>query len=41
LSNGEARSFLEDGDEVIMTAHAVREGFRSIGFGECRGRIAG
>ena len=41
LSNGETRSFLEDGDEVIMTAHAVREGFRSIGFGECRGRIAG
>jgi fumarylacetoacetase len=41
LTNGETRSFLEDGDEVIMTAHAVREGFRSIGFGECRGRIAG
>ena len=41
LSNGETRGFLEDGDEVIMTAHAVREGFRSIGFGECRGRIAG
>ena len=41
LSNGETRSFLEDGDEVIMTAHAVRDGFRSIGFGECRGRIAG
>jgi fumarylacetoacetase len=41
LANGETRSFLEDGDEVIMTAHAVRPGFRSIGFGECRGRIAG
>jgi fumarylacetoacetase len=41
LSNGETRSFLEDGDEVIMTAHAVREGYRTIGFGECRGRIAG
>jgi fumarylacetoacetase len=41
LSNGETRSFLEDGDEVIMTAHAVRDGFRTIGFGECRGRIAG
>jgi fumarylacetoacetase len=41
LSNGETRGFLEDGDEVIMSAHAVREGFRSIGFGECRGRIAG
>jgi fumarylacetoacetase len=41
LANGETRSFLEDGDEVIMTAHAVRDGRRSIGFGECRGRIAG
>ena len=41
LANGETRSFLEDGDEVIMTAHGMREGFRSIGFGECRARIAG
>ena len=41
LTNGETRSFLEDGDEVIMTARAIRERFRSIGFGECRGRIAG
>ena len=40
LANGETRRFLEDGDEVIMTAQAVREGRRSIGFGECRGRIA-
>jgi len=39
LSNGETRSFLEDGDEVIMTAHAARDGFRTIGFGECRGTI--
>jgi fumarylacetoacetase len=41
LANGETRTFLEDGDEVIMTAHAAREGYRSIGFGECRGRVAG
>nr|WP_166179024.1 fumarylacetoacetase [Altererythrobacter segetis] len=41
LANGETRSFLEDGDEVIMTARAVRDGYRAIGFGECRGRIAG
>ena len=41
LGNGETRSFLQDGDEVIMTAHAAREGFRTIGFGECRARIAG
>jgi fumarylacetoacetase len=41
LLNGETRTFLQDGDEVIMTAHAVRDGFRSIGFGECRARVAG
>jgi fumarylacetoacetase len=41
LRNGETRSFLEDGDEVMMTARAVRGGYRSIGFGECRGRIVG
>jgi fumarylacetoacetase len=41
LANGETRSFLEDGDEVIMTAHTERDGFRSIGFGECRARVAG
>ncbi len=39
LPNGETRRFLEDGDEVIFRAHARREGFVSIGFGECRGRI--
>lgn len=39
LSTGETRQFLEDGDEVIMRAHCKREGFVSIGFGECRGRI--
>jgi len=41
LPNGETRGFLEDGDEVIMTAHAARDGFARIGFGECRARIAG
>jgi len=41
LPNGETRGFLEDGDELIMTAHAAREGFARIGFGECRARIAG
>ncbi len=39
LPTGEARTFLEDGDEVIMTAHAERDGYARIGFGECRGRI--
>ena len=41
LPNGETRSFLEDGDEIIMTARAEAEGRRSIGFGECRARIRG
>jgi fumarylacetoacetase len=39
LPNGETRRFLEDGDEVIMKGYCEREGFRRIGFGECRGRI--
>jgi fumarylacetoacetase len=39
LPSGETRSFLEDGDEVIMRAHARRDGFVQIGFGECRARI--
>jgi fumarylacetoacetase len=40
LPGGETRRFLEDGDEVVFRAHARREGFVPIGFGECRGRIA-
>ena len=39
LPNGETRKFLEDGDEVILTAFAEREGAVRIGFGECRGRV--
>ena len=39
LPLGESRSFLEDGDEVIMRARAHRAGYASIGFGECRGRV--
>ena len=39
LPNGETRRFLEDGDEVIMRGSCEREGFRRIGFGECRGVI--
>jgi fumarylacetoacetase len=41
LPTGETRKFLEDGDEVIMTACAEREGLPRIGFGECRGVITG
>ena len=40
LESGETRTFLEDGDEVIFRAHCDKPGFVSIGFGECRGRIA-
>jgi fumarylacetoacetase len=36
LSNGETRRFLEDGDEIIFSAVANRDGARSIGFGACR-----
>ena len=39
LPNGEVRRFLEDGDEVIMTAFAERDGAVRIGFGECRGVV--
>ena len=38
LSNGEVRSFLEDGDEVTLKAWCEGEGVR-IGFGECVGRV--
>ncbi len=40
LPHGEKRRFLEDGDEVIFRAWAVREGFARIGLGECRGVVA-
>jgi fumarylacetoacetase len=40
LSSGETRSFLEDGDEAILRAHCHRDGYVSIGFGECRARVA-
>lgn len=39
LPNGETRRFIEDGDEIIMKGYCEKEGFRRIGFGECRGRI--
>jgi fumarylacetoacetase len=41
LPTGETRRFLEDEDEVIMRGWCEREGFRRIGFGECRGMIVG
>jgi len=41
LPSGEARRFLEDGDEVSMRGRCERPGFRPIGFGECRGIVSG
>jgi fumarylacetoacetase len=40
LPNGETRTALEDGDEILFHARAARAGAVTIGFGECRGRIA-
>ena len=39
LPNGETRGFLEDGDEVILTARCERAGVPTIGFGSCRGQV--
>ncbi len=39
LSNGETRGYLEDGDTVILRGRCQRDGFRAIGFGECRGTV--
>lgn len=39
LPNGEGRRFLEDGDEVTLTARASRPGHVGIGFGPCTGRV--
>src|SRR5262249_24274426 len=39
-ASGETRRFLEDGDSVIMRARCAREGFATMGLGECRGTIA-
>lgn len=39
LPNGEARSFLHDGDELTLTGRCARDGFRAIGFGQASGRV--
>lgn len=39
LPGGETRTFLEDGDELILRGQAKAEGYRSIGLGECRGVV--
>jgi fumarylacetoacetase len=39
LPTGEIRSFLQDGDDVILRGYCEGGGARRIGFGECRGRV--
>lgn len=41
LPTGEERKFLQDGDEIIMRGSCERDGYRRIGFGECRGVVVG
>ena len=36
LPTGETRTFLQDGDEILLRARARRPGAAPIGFGECR-----
>jgi len=38
LSNGETRTFIEDGDTVIMKGYSEKDGIR-VGFGEVRGTL--
>ncbi|MCP6758523.1 MAG: fumarylacetoacetase [Fischerella sp. CENA71] len=39
LPTGEVRSFLCDGDEVILRGYCEKEGYKRIGFGDCRGVV--
>lgn len=39
LSNGEVRTFLEDGDTVVMRGWCQKEGAARIGFGDCAGTV--
>jgi fumarylacetoacetase len=39
LPNGESRTALEDGDEVILRGFCRREGFPDVSLGECRGTV--
>ena len=38
LKSGETRSFIEDGDTVIMKGYSEKDGIR-VGFGEVRGKV--
>jgi len=39
LASGETRSFLADGDTVVLRAHCEAAGARRIGFGDCAGTV--
>lgn len=39
LSNGETRTFLQDGDAVVFTGWCEKPGAARIGFGECRATV--
>jgi len=39
LGSGESRTFLEDGDSIVLRGFCARDGARRIGFGECEGRV--
>jgi fumarylacetoacetase len=39
LSDGDERSFLQDGDTVVMSGWCEKPGAARIGFGECRGTV--
>ncbi|QIL82670.1 fumarylacetoacetase [Diaphorobacter sp. HDW4A] len=39
LASGESRTFLLDGDEIILRGWCEREGHARIGLGECRGCV--
>ena len=41
LSSGETRTFLQDGDTVILRAHCSAPGRARIGLGEVRGTVVG
>jgi fumarylacetoacetase len=39
LPNGEARTYLQDGDAIVLRGWCERPGATRIGFGECRGTV--
>ena len=39
LPSGETRTFLEDGDEIVLRAYCQKDNLYRLGFGECRARL--